>query len=172
MKYAVSGAPKKRAANRRNALKIGLAGIAIAGVGAALTSAAWTDNVWFSAPADAATFNLTASLDGTTWTETSEAAPLTIASSEFAKLLPGQTRTVTVHVKNESNVDAALTATPTIAGQLADAGLTVTASPTKPNLAAAETTTVTITVKVPEAWSETHKGKSGTVKLTGEGKPS
>lgn len=175
MKYAMdSAAPKKRVANRRNALKLGLAGIAVVGVGAALTSAAWTDNVFFQGDAHAATFNLQASLSATgPWVEASSASPITIPSTVFDKLVPGQTRTVDVYVINQSNVPATLTATPTITGDIAGTGanqLTITAVPADAVLDASDSTTVAVKLTVPADWSDSYKGKSGTIKLTVEGK--
>lgn len=177
MKYAMeSAAPKKRTANRRNALKLGLAGIAVVGVGAALTSAAWTDNVWFEADANGATFNLQASLSASgPWTETSATAPLPIPAATFDKLVPGEVRTVSVYVINQSNVPATLTATPSIEGAIFDDEvtgdqLTITAAPVADELAPGASTTVTVTLTVPEEWPTVYKGATGEIKLTVEGK--
>jgi len=149
-----------------------LAALAVGGVGAAATSAAWTDNVFFTAQAQAATFNLQGSLDGTTWVESdnSGSVQLVVPASQFANLLPGQSRTVNLHVKNLGSVSAALTGTaafsastfatnPTVA--LGDLAATLT-----PAGGAAAADQFTLTITAPSDWAPANQGKSGTVLVT------
>lgn len=161
---------------RRPIIAFALATLAVGGVGAALTSAAWTDNVFFSAQADAATFDLQGSLDGTTWqqSDNKSSIQLVVPATQFAKLLPGQTRTVTLYVKNFGNVNAALTSSVEWA-----AGSTFTTNPATgvsglvTSLTPAGTTgdsdAFTLTVTAPADWNVTNKGKAGTILVTVSG---
>lgn len=163
-----------RKGKRRPVIAIVLATLAIGGIGAAATSAAWTDNVFFSASAQAATFNLQGSLNGTTnWVESDDQSniALTIPSTTFANMLPGQTRTVTVYVKNTGTTNAALTVTTAWAsGSTFVDAPTVTATPASSTLTAATggtpQTAVTVTVTTPSNWASTNQGKTGTIVVT------
>ena len=169
-----AAAPKRN--KRRPIVAFALATLAVGGVGAALTSAAWTDNVFFSAQADAATFDLQGSLDGTTWQQSDNkgSIQLIVPATQFAKLLPGQSRTVTLHVKNFGNVSAALTSSVEWA-----AGSTFTANPAAAVSGLATTLTpagtstdndaFTLTVTAPADWDVSNKGKAGTVIVTVSG---
>lgn len=159
--------------SRRPIAAIVLASLALGGIGAAATSAAWTDNVFFSAQAQAATFNLQGSLDGTTWLESdnSGAIELVVPASTFADLLPGQTKTVNLYVKNLGSVSAALTGTVAFA---ADSTFTTNPTVALGDLAATLTPATgsgasdqfTLTVTTPADWATTNQGKSGTVIVT------
>ncbi len=161
---------------RRPIVAFALATLAVGGVGAALTSAAWTDNVFFSAQADAATFDLQGSLDGTTWEQSDDkgAIQLVVPATQFAKLLPGESRTVTLHVKNLGNVSAALTSSAEWAS-----GATFAVNPTASvsGLAASltpagtqgDTDAFTLTVTAPDDWDVANKGKAGTIIVTVSG---
>lgn len=178
MKYAIdSDVPKNRAGNRRNALKLGLAGIAVIGIGAAVTTAAWTDNVWFTAQAGASTYNLVAALDDSgkpgDWKDpASEAAALPISSEVFDELLPNDTVSTDVWVKNDSSTKTDLVvsvvATPEGAGSLFEK-VTATAVADKTTLGIGEMTKVKVTVTTPDNWAQTYAGKTGslTVKVAG-----
>lgn len=160
---------KKRAAVARFVL----AGVAVLGIGAAATSAAWTDDAWFSASATSATVELKASLDGATWSDADAAgAAVTIPAATFANMVPGQTRTVTLHLQNTSSVPLALGApvvTPTGAMFTGVGAATATVATPATPLAAGDTTTVTLTVTTPAAWDASFQGTSGavTVQFTG-----
>lgn len=161
---------------RRPIVAFALATLAVGGVGAALTSAAWTDNVFFSAQADAATFDLQGSLDGKTWQQSDDkkAIQLVVPATTFAKLLPGQSRTVTLYVKNYGNVNAALTSSTEWA-----AGTTFATAPTAgvsdlvtsltPAGTTGDTDAFTLTVTAPANWDVANKGKTGTVVVTVSG---
>jgi hypothetical protein len=162
-----------RKRTRRPIAAFALAVLAVGGIGAAVTSAAWTDNVFFAAKAEAATFNLQGSLDGSTWKESDDQSSieLTVPASQLANLLPGQTRTITLHVKNTGSVNAALTGTAVFAS-----GSTFTTNPTvavdglaatlTPTSGAGATDQFTLTVTAPADWAATNQGKSGTIIVT------
>ncbi len=173
---AAAPAAKKRRGARRPVIAFALATLAVGGMGAALTSAAWTDNVFFAAQADGASFNLQGSLDGTTWLESnnSGAIELVVPASQFANLLPGDSRSVTLHVRNQGSVNAALTgsvafatgSTFTTAPTVAVAGLAATLTPVT---GTAATDDFTLTVTTPADWNATNMGKTGTVIVTVQG---
>lgn len=174
------GASRRDARGRRGArrplIAFGLAALAIGGIGAAATSAAWTDNVFFSAQSQAATFNLQGSLDGTSWVESDNngSIQLVVPASQFANLLPGDTRSVTLHVQNLGSVNAALTSSVAYA-----AGSTFTTNPAPavsglaatltPAGGAAASDAFTLTVTTPADWATTNQGKNGTIIVTVSG---
>lgn len=166
-----SDARKKN--KRRPIIAFALATLAVGGVGAALTSAAWTDNVFFSASADAATYNLLGSLtnNGTDWVESDSKNPvqLTVPATQFAKLLPGQSRTVSLYVKNDSNVSTTLVATPEWATGSTFVTAPTTAVTGPATLAPGATATFTLTVTAPANWDVANKGKTGTIIVTVNG---
>lgn len=163
-----------RRKKRQPIIAFGLAALAIGGIGAAATSAAWSDNAWFSAPAAAATFNLQGSLDGTTWVEGTQTTAngvttmqLQVPATAFANLLPGQTRTVDLWVRNESSVNAALTSETAFG--------TSSTFVTKPTAVVSDlaqsvtpngTDKFQLTVTTPAQWESTNIGKTGTVVVT------
>ncbi len=172
MKYAIdSDMPKNRAGNRRNALKLGLAGIAVVGIGAAVTTAAWTDNVWFKAEASASSYNLQAALDNSgtpgTWSEAgSAAAAVVIPSTVFDELLPGDTVATDVWVRNNSSTKTVLVVgAPVKTGNLFD-NASATAVADKTTLDAGETTKVKITVTTPTDWAQSYAGATGSLTVT------
>jgi predicted ribosomally synthesized peptide with SipW-like signal peptide len=151
-----------------------LALVAVGGIGAAATSAAWTDNVFFTAPAQAATFDLQGSLDGNTWVQSDNpgSIQLVVPASTFANLLPGQTRSVTLYVENTGTANSALVASAAwTSGSTFTTNPTISVSPASSTLAAANgttptTTTVTLTVAAPADWAATNQGKTGSVVVT------
>lgn len=165
---------QRKAGKRRPIVAFGLATLAVGGIGAAMTSAAWTDNVFFSAQADAATFDLEGSVDGgKTWlqSDNEEKIELIVPASEFAKLLPGETRTVTLDVRNNGNVNATLVGS----AVWADSQTTfaqdpkVAVSDLEATLAPAGTDSFTLTVTTPDDWSTDNKGKAGVIVVTVSG---
>ena len=169
---------KQRRRKREPIIAFGLAVLAVGGIGAAATSAAWTDNTWFSAPAAGATFNLQGSLNGTDWVEGSATTAdgvtsfeLEIPADEFADLIPGQTRTVDLWVRNESSVNAAITSSVAF-----DKNSTFTVNPEAAIVDLAETLTpqgeagatdqFQLTVETPATWEQANVGKNGTVIVT------
>ncbi|MGV9192874.1 hypothetical protein ACQ143_00805 [Microbacterium sp. MC2] len=148
---------------KRAVIAFGLAALAIGGIGAAATSAAWTDNVFFSAGAEAATFNLQGSIDGKSWTEGVEEAKIEIPASELANLLPGETRTIKLHVKNDSTVGAALTSSVEFAASAFEENPTATVEDLAPTLVNGATDEFQLVVKAPADWAATNQGKSATI---------
>lgn len=168
---------EERKSKKRPIAAFVLATIAFTGLGAGLTSAAWTDNVFFGTTAAAATFNLQGSLSGgpadSDWKESAAASPieLQIPATSLANLLPGQTRTITLYVRNTGSVNAALVSTVAFDAPTAFTPDTVlTVAPSTSTLAAGATATITVTVTTPSGWAESNKGKSSTVtvKIAGE----
>lgn len=158
---------------RRPIVAFALATLAVGGVGAALTSAAWTDNVFFSASAAAATFDLEGSVDGgKTWSQSDAEGNITlkIDPSAYANLLPKQTRTVKLNVRNNGNVNAALTST-----AVWTKDTTFTENPTVAvgdlitTLTPSGTDEFTLTVTTTDAWNATNKGKTGSILVTVSG---
>ena len=154
---------------RRPIAAFALAALAVGGIGAAATSAAWTDNVFFSAQAQAATFNLQGSVDGTTWAESAkaDAIELVVPAAKLANLLPGQTRTIDLSVRNQGSVPAALVGTTTWAtGATFATNPTVTLTNVPATLAAGATATFTVTVTAPANWDAANQGKTGNIVVT------
>lgn len=151
---------------KRAIIAFALAALAIGGIGAAATSAAWTDNVFFSADAQAATFNLQGSIDGKVWAEGGEDAKIQIPAAKLANLLPGETRTISLHVKNDSTVNAALTSTVQFADATFAANPTATVEDLAPTLVSGATDEFQLVVKAPADWAATNQGKSATIVVT------
>ncbi|MEU1973292.1 hypothetical protein ABZ477_16690 [Microbacterium sp. NPDC019599] len=164
---------EQRRRKGRPVIAVGLALLAVGGIGAAATSAAWTDNVFFSAQAQAATFDLQGSLDGTTWKQSDNkgAIELVVPAAQLANMLPGETRTINLYVKNLGSVSAALTSSVEWA-----AGSTFTTNPTasvtglaatlSPSTGSAPTDQFQLTVTAPADWAATNQGKTGTIIVT------
>lgn len=157
-----------RQGKARPIIAFGLAALAVGGVGAAVTSAAWTDNTLFSAPAAAATFDLQGSVDGGTWAQSSAAGnvELAVPSSAFANLLPGQTRQVTLRVKNVGSVGGALTSSVAFSGSTFETAPAATVNGLASTLAPNGSDDFTLSVTAPADWSPANQGKSGTVIVT------
>jgi len=159
---------------KRPVVAVALALLAVGGIGAAATSAAWTDNVFFSSTAQAATFDLQGSLNGTSWVQSDNAnsIQLVVPAATFANLLPGQTRTVTLYVENTGTANSSLVASAAWAtGSTFTTNPTISVTPASTTLAAATggtptTTTVTLTVTAPSDWASVNQGKSGNVIVT------
>ncbi|HEY0118129.1 MAG TPA: hypothetical protein VGC04_05050 [Cellulomonas sp.] len=168
-------------------LKFGLAGAALLGVAAAATSAAWTDDAWFSATAQGATVHLQGAIGtnpaSTDWQDadtSTESPTLTVSSTVFGDLLPGDHRTVVLNLRNTGSTNLTL-GTPVIGlvaggdpilstntSDTTDVVVRVVGTATSP-LAPSATTSVTLDVTVPAGWSSSNEGKSEsfTVAFTG-----
>lgn len=176
-------ASAKKTAQKRHKryAKFALATVGLLGVGAALTSATWTDDVWFTTDTSAATVDLQGSANGTDWLDvrvdgTDGSTPIVIDSAEFENLLPGDVRTITVHLRNAgtTNLAIAMAETPfEFTGGFATALSTsdVSATFAATELAPEASTTLVVTVTVPDPWAETNMGATGTllVAVTGTG---
>lgn len=165
----------QRKSKRRTILAFTLAALAVGGIGAAATSAAWSDNVFFSAKAEAATFNLQGSLNGTTWQESDSkgSIQLVVPATALQNLVPGESRTIDLWVKNLGSVGAALT--PTVEWATSPAS-TFTANPsaTVEGLSASLTAEsgagasdqFQLKVTTDSNWAASNQGKSGTIIVT------
>jgi hypothetical protein len=168
-----SNAVSERRGIRRPIIAVGLAALAVGGIGAAITSAAWTDNAFFSAPAAAATFSLQGSLDGKTWNESNnpDSIQLVIPAEEFANLLPGQTRTVDLWVRNQGSVSAALTSSVAVSStstfvQNPSTSVSGLAAILTPSNGTGASDQFELTITTPADWSSDNRGATGTVIVT------
>lgn len=167
---ARAAAPRK--GKSRPIIAFALAALAIGGIGAAATSAAWTDNVFFSAQAEAASFNLKGSLDGKTFVESdsAEKIELVIPADKLANLLPGQTRTIDLWVTNEGTVNAALTGSVAFTASTFAENPKVSVSGLVATLTPVTTTGATdqfqLVVTTPADWSTKNQKATGTIVVT------
>jgi hypothetical protein len=158
----------ERKRKRGAVIKFSLAGAALLGIAAAATSAAWTDDAWFSASAQGATIELQGSLDSTplVW-DNADTTGASLVIPKFDNLVPNETRTYTVHVKNSGSVGVTVGA-PTWTPSATDHAIfdaphaaTVTLSETAPfTLAPNATKDVVVTVKT-TGWDNTDTAKQG-----------
>jgi len=170
--------PAERKKRKRAAIiKFGLVGAALVGIGAAATSAAWTDDAWFSATAEAATVELEGAVSSTAtdidpadaaWYPADTQGSLTVSSAVFGDLLPGDTRTVYLHVLNSGSTTLNIT-NPTFtlsdddyfddaAATATKAGISLAAVPT--TLAEGAQAAIALTVTADAAWTDAAQGAS------------
>lgn len=167
-------ADRDREKRRMALVRFGLCAVAVLGVGAALTSATWTDDAWFSGEANSASVELQASVNGSDWYEADDSgSAVQIPAETFAKLNQGANKTVTVHLKNASDVKLTLGE-----GVLATQGalfegdqpaVATIETPASTELEPGATTTATLKVTTPAGWPDTYQGSEGslTLKFTG-----
>ncbi|HWJ86428.1 MAG TPA: hypothetical protein VNR62_13430, partial [Cellulomonas sp.] len=163
-------APRRR---KVRAVQLTLAGLALVGIGAAATSAAWTDDAWFSSNASSAKILLDASATSSTgpWSAADDDPGVTFGGSTFALLVPGQTRTATYWVKNNStsclNVPApTVTKAEPLAGTSTTTDAAVTLSTTAiGNMAPGAVQSVTVTVSTPTNWASSHQNQTSATAL-------
>ncbi|WP_345046687.1 hypothetical protein [Microbacterium invictum] len=168
----VATADEPRKNKRRPIIAFALAALAVGGIGAAATSAAWTDNVFFSAQAEAATFNLQGSTDGgTTWKEskTESSIELTIPAGKLANLLPGEVRTIDLAVLNDSSVGAAITSSVRFTGTTFATNPTASVVGLAGSLASGANDDFQLVVTAPENWDVANQGKTATIIVTVSG---
>jgi predicted ribosomally synthesized peptide with SipW-like signal peptide len=180
---------QERKRKKRGAIvKFSLAGVALVGIGAAATSAAWTDDAWFKGTANAETksTDLQASLDGTNWfaaNTVADGVAVDIPTTAFEGLLPAESRTVTLYVKNFGTKKLGVTATVatpvTVADQLfSTGGATATLASASFDLPVDDPSTTgvdesvktdVLTVAAPDWTDATFSGATGTltVRFTG-----
>lgn len=106
---------------KSRAVRLGAVLLAVVGVTAAATSAGFSNDAWFSASADAGTIQLQGSLDGENWTDADsdgEGVVISIPADRFANMVPGDTRSVTVHLHNDSTVPVVVDKKLTVTGPL------------------------------------------------------
>lgn len=154
---------EERRRKRAAALKIALAGGAILAVGAAATSAAWTDQAWFSTEAAGASFELQGSYGGGTFEDADEGDAITIPASQLADLVPGDSRSFEIQVKNAGGVPMSVEAEATWvasgAGFVGAPTVDLAGVPAA-TLAADATATVTVEVTVPDDWDAANQERS------------
>lgn len=112
MSTASAPATADNAIRRRTVTKLVLAAIAVLGIGAAVTVAAWTDDAWFTAEASTGEVELSGSIDGETFVPADEEGTLVIAldaEENLANLVPNETRSVPLWIRNDSTVDLEIT---------------------------------------------------------------
>lgn len=168
---ARTAAPKRR--KGRAIVAFALAALAVGGIGAAATSAAWTDNVFFSAAASTQTFDLKGSTDNVTFADGGASANIVIPASTLANLLPGDTKTITLYVKNVGTSNSSIVASSSWAGgaggfstapTVAFSNISTNTS-SQTTLAAGATQTFTVTVTAPGNWDAANQGKSDTLTI-------
>lgn len=167
------------ARDKRKVAKFVLAGIAVLGIGAAATMAVWTDDVWFSAEAEAATFDLQGALspDGPwldvgvdeTPNDSSDDTAIVIPVEEFGNVLPSFDNTVTVYLRNAGSTDIALSnpvesTTGTIFAGTDPATVTVSA-PEASTLAPTDETSFDIQLTTSADWPNSYQSAEGTISV-------
>lgn len=172
----ITTSTEDRRKKRAGVLRLALAGVAVLGIGAAATSAAWTDDAWFSANANAVTVELQGSTDGgDTYVDADDATvALQIPDTAFQDLNAGDTKTFTVHLKNNGSVPLTVSGvaaeTVTTGGLFASGGATVAvAAPTATSLAAGATTTAVVSVSLPADAPASFQGTTGTLTVVYRG---
>jgi len=156
---------------RRKITKFALAGVAVLGVGAALTSAAWTDNVWFGGDAASGVADLQGSVDGTNFEDGDDVGGLDLEMGTF-RVAPTQTATDTVWVLNNGDVPMRLSVVePVGTGGLFNGPqmATVSATAAITELAAGQSTAITVTVTAPDWDEDDYEALAGRIVLHVEG---
>ncbi len=168
-------AEEPRKDKKRPIIAFTLAALAVGGIGAAATSAAWTDNVFFSADAQAATFNLQGAIGAdpsdTDWKESDnkDAIELVIPASKLANLLPGETRTIDLSILNDSTVSANLNYSYELVNEAVNGFETVPGvafTDTTPTLAGGASDAFKLTVTTPADWDAANQGAKATIIVT------
>jgi hypothetical protein len=156
----------------RRAVLLTAAGVAVGlpavGIAGTMAGAAWQDAVVFTAPAQAANFDLAGSLDGTTWAQGSSiGTAIAIPAATFAGITPGDSIPVTLRVRNTGNVAVALTSSVTPSGALFTdpAKATASVSGLAAMLAGGATDDFVLTVTAPDWTALQHVGDAGTVQV-------
>jgi len=165
-------AAERKKRKRAAIVKISLAGAALLGIGAAATSAAWSDQAWFQASATGATFELQGQNFATTPTYVDAddtAGTIVVPASSLANLVAGDTRTLTLKIKNTGSVGMTVAQ----ANSWVSGGTNFTTAPTVAvtgvpagTLAANTEATVTVTVSTPSSWATSNQGKAQDLQLT------
>ncbi|MFC8190440.1 hypothetical protein ACFUMH_02120 [Cellulomonas sp. NPDC057328] len=168
----------ERSRKKAAVVRYSLAGVALLGVGAALTSAAWTDDAWFQGEASAVAqddIELQGGLSEAALVDAddlSNAVDISVDPNQLANFVPGETRVVTLYLKNDGVVPLDVTGAPVLEGALFEG-----AEPVDVSLAAdgvvgvldpAEVTTVDLTLAAP-AWDDedvAYKGATGALTVT------
>ncbi|WP_010204261.1 hypothetical protein [Salinibacterium sp. PAMC 21357] len=172
-------------------IRLALASVALIGIGAAATSASWTAQTTLTASAKAASIELYGALAVNGICSTSAGSPyveadtagggvvITLASGEFAALLPDQKRTVRICVRNGGDLPLNVSLQPlavtsnSVFGGSTPATLEVRTSSaafTATVLAANATLPLDVVVTTPAQWSTSSQGlSSGAVQIVFSG---
>ncbi|MBT0993145.1 hypothetical protein KIN34_02415 [Cellulomonas sp. DKR-3] len=160
----------ERKRKRAAIVKFSLAGAALVGIAAAATSAAWTDDAWFSATASAVDndgVELQGSLtdvDASYVDADSSVASIVIPATELENLVPDETRTFTVYIRNDGDVDLNVDAAVVATGLLADATVSTDFTDGTTIVPSSVGTPVEVTVTA-DGWDETFQGETGALTL-------
>lgn len=159
---------------RSRAVRLGAVLLAVVGVTAAATSAGFTNDAWFAGSASSAGIQLQGKLHSAAeYSDADDAtAAITIPDSEFANMLPEESRTVTLDLRNASTLPVDISSRDIATGDLLDdkSGTTVKIDVADSTLAVDATTTATVTVTAGD-WAQglqdNKTGNSLTVVFTG-----
>lgn len=164
---------------KSRAVRLGAILLAVVGVTAAATSAGFSDDAWFAGGASSAGVELQGKLADdpeTAWKDADENAgdlAVQIPTDTFANMVPGQTRTVKLDIKNASTVELGITDNVKTTGALFEGTTPATAELSTYNrtLDAGDEETVTLTVTAGN-WADDLQNKEAkdntiTVQFTG-----
>jgi hypothetical protein len=161
-------------------VRLVLAGVAVVGIGAAITTAAWTDDVFFTATAEASSFDLQgaplgAAADCATATPYGDLGlpgddvAIDITTAELGALIPEEPVDVEFCLFNDGSLDGTLTlGTVAITGDLAtsllpaDIAVVLDAA----TITAGGYVGGTMTVTPPASWTEAVFGDTGVITFT------
>ena len=169
--------PPTRRRRTSSVVRLALAGVAVIGIGAAITTAAWTDNVFFTASAEASSFDLQGAPLGAA-ADCAAATPygdlglpgdevaINITTAELGALIPEEPVAVEFCLFNAGSVDGTLTlGTVAVTGDLgtsllpADVAVALDAT----TIAAGAYVGGTMTVTPPASWTEAVFGDTGVI---------
>lgn len=145
---------------KSRAVRLGAILLAVVGVTAAATSAGFSNDAWFSANASSADVSLQGKLsDSDNWEDADtddNTVEVEIPEATFKDMVPGDSRTVTVQLRNAGSTTLNLADKPVTEGAILDSdNTTVSVSLGVTSLGPNATTTATITIapKV-DVWTE------------------
>ncbi|MEV8252839.1 hypothetical protein AB0O95_02615 [Rhodoglobus sp. NPDC076762] len=187
----MSALPGPTARKISTIIRLALASVALIGIGAAATSAAWTAQATLTAGAKTASIELYGALAVNGTCSTPAGAPyveadtnagavaITLASGEFAALLPGQQRSVAICLRNGGDLPLNVSLQPlavssnSIFGGSSPAALEVRANGTTFSsavLAANAAMPLRVVVTTPANWPSSYQGlSSGAVHIVFSG---
>jgi len=147
---------------------IALAGVGLAGLSTAVASAAWTDQTWFTTAAASGTADLQGSVDGSTWLDSDDAGEIELVLPAIEDLRPGDSRALTLRVRNAGSLVAELTGSVAVDGALfaGDEPATAVLSGLPAQVAGGATVTGTLRIEAPEWTGFAHQGESGDVTVS------
>ena len=158
---------------KSRAVRLGAILLAVVGVTAAATSAGFSNDAWFAAQASSASVSLQGKLEtDTDWSDAdtnADGVVITIPEDTFKNMVPGDSREVTVDLRNAGSTDLELVAKQQATGDIlssTNTDVTVTIAQTGSLKAGTDTTaTITITPKE-DVWNRTPDLQNETGTLT------